>query len=103
LSFEEQNKVLETSIIIVNYSITIIGAYCNFIVKLMHGKIIIVFYNKGPFLEYDKKENVEVVRLLLILFEEKFLKCFVSCHVFNLSLPGRRPNGKYPVNTLYPS
>jgi hypothetical protein len=34
------------------------------------------------------------------MFEEKVVKRFVQCHVFAHSLPGRRPNNKYPATFL---
>jgi hypothetical protein len=55
-NFEEQNKVLESSIII-NYFIIIINAYYNYMINAYYG-----FYvcNKCLFEESDKEENLEV-------------------------------------------
>jgi len=41
--FEEKNKILNSSMIIINYCIIIIiiNAYCNYVVQLMHNIIII--------------------------------------------------------------
>lgn len=43
-NFEEQNKVLASFIIIINYYIVIINAYFNHIVQLMHGIIIMLCF-----------------------------------------------------------
>jgi len=43
-NFEEQNKVLDPSIVIINYCIIIINAYYNCIVLLMDGLIIILCF-----------------------------------------------------------
>ena len=39
-NFEEQNKVLELSVIITNYILIISNAYYNYTVQLMHSIII---------------------------------------------------------------
>ena len=43
-NFEEQNKVLESFIMIINYCIVIINAYCNHIVQLMHSIIVMLHF-----------------------------------------------------------
>jgi hypothetical protein len=54
--FEDENKVLEPSIIIINYCI-IIQAYVNYIVNVQYNYSIA---NKGLFEECDKEENVAI-------------------------------------------
>ena len=57
-NFEEHNKFLESSIIIINYCITIIiKAYYNCIIHIQYNYYI---SNKGLLEECDKEENVEV-------------------------------------------
>jgi hypothetical protein len=55
---DKQNKVLESSIIIINYCIIIIiNAYYNYIINAKYN-----YYNSniGLLKEYNKKENVEL-------------------------------------------
>jgi len=57
-NFEEHNKFLESSIIIINYCITIIiKAYYNCIIHIQYNYYI---SNKGLLEECDKEENVAV-------------------------------------------
>ena len=59
-NFEEQNKVLETSIIIINYCTIIINAYYNYncIINAQYTSYIIYLVsNKGLVQECDKEEN----------------------------------------------
>ena len=59
---------------------------------------------KGLLEECDKEENMAVTGgCYCFLFENKIVKCFVQCHVFAQSPPGRRPNDKYLVNTSHRS
>ena len=56
-NFEELYKVLEYSIIIINYCIVIINAYYNYIMNACHNYCVA---NKGLVEEYDGEENVAV-------------------------------------------
>jgi hypothetical protein len=62
-------------------------------VKLLH-----FIYSEGLLGECDKEENAEVSGAALLL-EKETVKRFIQCHVFAQTSPGRRPNGKYTVNT----
>jgi hypothetical protein len=70
-----------------------INAQCNYLIS-----------HKGLIEECDKEENVKVTgAATYFLFENKIVKRFAQCHVFAQSPPSRRPNDKYPVNTLHRS
>jgi len=56
-NFEEQNKVLESSIISINYLIIVINAYYNYIIKAQYSFNV---SNKCLLKDSDKEENLEV-------------------------------------------
>ena len=91
-NIEDKNKVLESSIIIVNCHIIIRNLYNEWIVSLL-------CYTSSECLP---EENVEEENLTLnggcykLLFEKKAVNRFAQCHLFAKSPPGRRPNDKYP-------
>jgi len=58
-NFEEYNKVLQSSIIIINYCI-IISTYYNHTINAESNYYI--SYNKGLLKEFDKEQHVEVTR-----------------------------------------
>jgi hypothetical protein len=57
-NFEEHNKVLESTIIIINYCIINVSAYYNHIINAEYNYYI--SYNKGLLKEFDKEQHVEV-------------------------------------------
>jgi hypothetical protein len=63
-NFEEQNKVLEFSIIMINYYIVIIIAYCNYTINAYYNCCI---SNKSLIEECDQEENLEVTEVATLL------------------------------------
>jgi len=106
-NFDEQNKVLEPSITIINHCIIIIviiiiiNACYIYIVKLMHS-IIITFIIKVSSWNAIRKCRSNW-GCCCFLFDREIVKHFIQCHVFAQSPPARRPNDKYPVNTSHSS
>jgi hypothetical protein len=49
--------------------------------------------------ECNEEVNFEITRCCHFLLKKKTVKRLAECHAFDQSPPGRRPNGKYPVNT----
>jgi heme/copper-type cytochrome/quinol oxidase subunit 2 len=58
---EEQNKLLESAIIIINYRIIIIKAYYNYIIIAQYNYYI---SNKDLLEDYDREESVRAIGLL---------------------------------------
>jgi hypothetical protein len=85
---EEQNKVSESSIFIINHWI-IINAYYNYIINSYYNYYL---SNTGLLEECDKEENMEVTGTAATSCLKRRLKLFVQCHVFAQSPPGQRPN-----------
>jgi len=83
-----------------NYHISIINVY--YTVKLIYS-IIIVFLIKASTRNAIRKKMWQLLGLLLFPVGKEFVKHFVQCHIFARSPPGRRPIGKYPVNTSHRS
>ena len=91
--FEEQNKVLASSIIIINYCIIInINAQCNYYTR-----------NKASSRNTIRTKCGSNCGCCCLLFQKKTVKRSVQCHVLVQSPPGRRPNDKYPLNTWHRS
>jgi len=61
-NFEEQYKILESSIIITNYYIIIINVYYNYIINALNDYRIV---NKGLVQKCDREENVAYLGLLM--------------------------------------
>jgi hypothetical protein len=95
VNFEDQNKVLESSTIIINYRIIIISAY--YLINALYN-----YYtsNKDLLEEYDKEEKVEVTGSCYFLLK-KIVKHSVQCHVLAQSPPSQNPNDKYPITTSH--
>jgi len=91
-NFEEQNKALESPIIIVNYCIIIINACYNCIINAYYN-----FYSphKRLLKVCDKEENVEVNGAAATSCF-RGIKRFVQWHVFAPSPPDRHPNDILP-------
>ena len=83
---QEQNKVLDFSVKIINYFI-IINAYCNYHIS-----------NNGRLEECDNEERLAVTVLLLPV-RKKTVKRSVKCHVLVRSPPEGSHEDKYSVNT----
>jgi hypothetical protein len=60
-NFKMQNKVLESSIIIINYGLIIINAYYNYIINAYYNYYV---SNKDLLEECGKEENVAVKRFI---------------------------------------
>jgi hypothetical protein len=58
--------------------------------------------NEDLFEECDQEENLTLTGAATAsCLNFKIVKYFAQCHVFAQSPPDRRPNDKYPVNTLH--
>jgi hypothetical protein len=101
-NFDEHSKVLESSIIIINYYIISVlrhvWLYCTIDVQYNY-----YISNKGHLEECGKAGSVAVTGCRYFLFQKTTLKQPAHCHVFAQSPPERRPNDKYPVNTSHRS
>jgi len=74
--FEDQNKVLESSTMIINYPIIIISAY--YLINALYNYYI---SNKDLLEEYDKEENLEVTGSCYFLLNKKKKDCKTFCPV----------------------
>jgi hypothetical protein len=83
----EENKVLESSIIIIKYCM-IINAYYNYVINMLDNYYV---SNTGNLEECDKEENLAVTVAATTSCLKRRLKRFVQCHVLVRSPPGRRP------------
>ena len=91
--FEEQNKVLEPSIIIIRYGIIIITAQYNYYIS-----------NKGHLKECKTNKMWQLLGCCCcFLFQKQTVNRSAQCHVLVQSPPHRRSNDKYPVNTSHRS
>ena len=87
-NFEEQNKALESSTIIINYCIIIINAHYNCIINAYYN-----YYSphKRLLKECDKEDNVEVTGAAATSCFEG-IERFVQWHLFAPSPPDRGPS-----------
>jgi hypothetical protein len=91
-NFEEQDKALESPIIIIHYCIIIINAYCNCIINAYYN-----YYcaHKRFLKKCDKEENVGVAGTAAISCF-RGIKRFVQWHIFAPSALDRCPSDTLP-------